>query len=286
MHDFDVALIGIGPISKRLLEVFINRGQRVAIISRQAQPKYISENCFWFTWSEVIQLRVFCKTAFLNWRLLPHGDLAGQKLINWISSDDFQTRKLLHLSSGSVYSNGDTPYLESDFESKSDKSKGNSKQTLEFFVEELGNVKRLRFVNLRLSNVYGHPLEKGFIGEAISHLSDGKPMRVFSDVDITRDYVHVDDVISALVLLSQKELHWKAINISTSRGMKISQLLELFERLCGETVSVFSVVAPKGIAHSNVLNCDLLKSVIDWEPKTIEELLLGEYSKALLRNRV
>lgn len=93
---------------------------------------------------------------------------------------------------------------------------------------------------LRLQNVYGPGQSAGnpytgvltiFCGQ----IAAGKPLNIFEDGEITRDFVHVSDVATALVLAAQTAKPPAGpINVGSGRGTTIlaaaRRLLRLFDR--------------------------------------------------------
>ncbi len=95
---------------------------------------------------------------------------------------------------------------------------------------------------LRIGNPYGVllPTERlqGFIGVALHQLLDGRPVRVFGDLDNVRDYVHLDDVCRAFRLGLERKERFSIYNIGTGRGVSVRQLIDLFAQMTGRQVEV------------------------------------------------
>jgi UDP-glucose 4-epimerase len=79
---------------------------------------------------------------------------------------------------------------------------GLAKLTIDYYLNNyFSKVKKLNFVSLRLANVYGprqDPLgEAGVIAVFVSNLLKNQPCYIYGSGKQTRDFVYVDDVISA-----------------------------------------------------------------------------------------
>ena len=87
---------------------------------------------------------------------------------------------------------------------------GVTKLTGEFYLNYYGLVRGLDYVALRYSNVYGPRQdphgEAGVVAMFSTRLLDGAALTVFGDGEQTRDYVFVQDVVSANMLVSDLEL--------------------------------------------------------------------------------
>ena len=82
---------------------------------------------------------------------------------------------------------------------------------------------------LRVANVYG-PLQpgdrsQGIIGTFLAALRDRRPVSIFGDGGMTRDYVHVSDVAYAAVELSRRSQASLVANVGTGIGHTILEVL-------------------------------------------------------------
>ena len=270
MDQYDVLLIGLGPISNKLATKFASTGMRVAVISEGRYHNSISLSCDALNWSEVLNRRIFAKVTYLNWRELPKDDRLGRAQLEWLYSKNLETGRIVHLSSSSVYQSSDYSQSESDFSPNLLEGEGNAKQILEQYVLSLSNEKEATFANLRLSNVYGYPLKKGFISESLENLRKSKPLKVYFQTDLIRDYVHIDDVAVAIFSLHDLGYEHDAVNISTSTGVKISQIVKQLRELSKIPIEIEAIDSNAANVLHSVLDSDLLKSLIPWSPRSTE----------------
>jgi UDP-glucose 4-epimerase len=108
---------------------------------------------------------------------------------------------------------------------------GLSKHSAEGYVALFGRLYGLSGVSLRLGNVYGprqDPLgEAGVIAIFCGKLEAGERPTVFGDGRQTRDYIYVDDVVSAILAAARSDATGP-INVGT--GIE-TDVLELARRL-------------------------------------------------------
>lgn len=99
---------------------------------------------------------------------------------------------------------------------------GLSKRTAEHYADWYRRMKDLDIVSLRYGNVYGPRQDPsgdaGVVAIFCSRLLEGRPPIVFGDGAQTRDYVYVDDIVTANVAAAQaRDLRHAIYNIGTER---------------------------------------------------------------------
>jgi nucleoside-diphosphate-sugar epimerase len=172
------------------------------------------------------------------------------------------------LSSSSVYKDSNAPQNENckDLEK-------NKKLELENFLTEIALKKESTHINLRISNVYGIDVSYGFIGALFNSIKYGSQVSIFQNLSITRDYVHVHDVIYAISALLEVDTDLECINISTGIGTTISQVLEIFASKDYNFENRTKIINNLKAKQVSILDCKNLSKLIDWQPKTLTEVL-------------
>jgi UDP-glucose 4-epimerase len=111
---------------------------------------------------------------------------------------------------------------------------GIAKLAAEAYLEGWRRVHGTRTVVLRFANVYGPrqsaALEGGVIAIFLARLAAGEEVAIFGDGEQTRDFVHVDDVVRALLLAPGHDAG--VFNIGTGVETSVGAVY----RLCGEVV--------------------------------------------------
>ncbi len=136
---------------------------------------------------------------------------------------------------------------------------GLAKRSAEVYVDGWNRVFGTRHVTLRFANVYGPrqsaSLEGGVVAIFLERLAAGEPTTIFGDGSITRDFVHVDDVVRALLAASAHD--GGVFNVGTGIETTIADL----HRLCEQAVGVDappSFAPPRpGDAQRSVLDTEL-----------------------------
>ena len=140
--------------------------------------------------------------------------------------------------------------------------------------------------NLVLHNVYGAPcdysLEKAqvipsLIRKAIE--SEGEPLVVWGSGDQGRAFIHVDDVVSAIVTALDCGWNQGIIQVGTSVCTPISEIAEKIINISGKQIELqFDLEMPEG-DQGRCADWSKAKRVLDWSPKvTLDEGLRRTYN--------
>jgi UDP-glucose 4-epimerase len=184
-----------------------------------------------------------------------------------LASQKIKTFIYLH-SGGAVYdSNATLPLTEKSNEFPVSPY-GASKRAAEDIVRIICEKNSISWTSLALSNVYGDVIDnpKGVIYQFWHNLMSNKSCEI-NGPSVTRDFVHVEDVVDAIVLASSAKLNTR-LNISS--GHEIS-LIELYDQICEimgmETPPILRKERKGDVTHSCLSNARA-KSLLNWAPKT------------------
>ena len=112
---------------------------------------------------------------------------------------------------------------------------GLAKRAAEVYLDGWNRIFGAGHVVLRFANVYGPrqsaALEGGVVAIFLERLAAGEPTTIFGDGTITRDFVHVDDVVRALLLAAGHE--GGVFNVGTGAETTVAELHALCERAVG-----------------------------------------------------
>lgn len=124
------------------------------------------------------------------------------------------------------------------------------------------------YAALRLANVYGPQQSADTLDAVIPNLARqlgaGEPVTIQGDGLQTRDFVHVDDVVRAVLLLGGVDVSgiW---NVGTGVATSILQLLGMLERVIGPAVAVRHLPARQGDVRHSCLNVAKIRR-LGWSP--------------------
>ena len=119
---------------------------------------------------------------------------------------------------------------------------------------------------IRLSNPYGPGQSlfgrQGFIAISIGRLLKHKPILLRDLGRPIRDFIYIDDVSKALALAGTLEYGPSILNIGSSKGYSLAQVVALFEEILGQTIKVDQMEPKKIDILESVLNVSLAHDCI------------------------
>ncbi|MEO8091918.1 MAG: NAD-dependent epimerase/dehydratase family protein [bacterium] len=182
------------------------------------------------------------------------------------------TRRLLLASTGgAIYGEGAgrTLPLAEDAECRPDAPYGQSKLAAEGYLSLYQRLHGLVTVGLRLGNVYGPRQdphgEAGVVAIFAGALLDDGTPRVFGDGSQTRDYVYVDDVVSAFLAASDGDATG-TFNVGTGIETSVLDLGERLGGICGRPFEPEFAPAREGEVQRIAIDSKLARTELGWAP--------------------
>ncbi|GEM_PF-439194 len=152
---------------------------------------------------------------------------------------------------------------------------GIQKLALEHYLHLASQQGWIKATILRFSNVYGAILpaesRQGLIGVAIARILAGQKIPVFGSEETVRDYLHLDDVMSATTLTMSQNESFKIYNIGAGAGHSLRDVLNILEETSGRAVETeISNFGKTSFALTPrvVLSIQKARNELKWEPKT------------------
>lgn len=182
------------------------------------------------------------------------------------------SRIIFASSGGTVYGNPKIlPVSEDDIKNPIC-AYGVSKLAIEQYLYLYAKNNSIKGISLRLSNPYG-PFQLrgtriGIIAHFLNEIKNGKPLNVFGDGKIIRDYIHIDCTAMAFFTsLFSPELSSGSFNISSGRGVSINELIEIIFKITNRRVAVNYTESRFFDVERIVLNNSRFQSMTSWKPK-------------------
>jgi UDP-glucose 4-epimerase len=147
-------------------------------------------------------------------------------------------------------------------------SYGIQKLTIEKYLQLFRSIAGLDTIVLRVSNMYGEwQSSEGEVG-AVAHFTDkaihGRPVEIWGDGSIIRDYIHVDDVVNALAGSVRYRGADRLFNIGTGRGVSLNQLVEMIRARIDQQVTAVYKPSRSFDVRQNVLNVSRARQELMW----------------------
>lgn len=177
--------------------------------------------------------------------------------------------KLVFLSSGgTVY--GDIGNLEMVDETHSVRpmcSYGVSKLSIEHYLDVYKHLRGLDYVALRLSNPYGErqsPLRAlGALTVFLHRALKCQSVEVWGDGSVTRDFIYVGDVASAVYLAAMNPLSG-IYNVGTGIGLSLSDILAQISQVIGVEPTIAWLASRSFDVPRIVLDAKKLRKATNW----------------------
>ena len=157
---------------------------------------------------------------------------------------DVGVRRVVLISSGAVYGNQETQPLRETAEPHPRSPYAVSKLAAEYYVRTIGDLWKIETVSLRVFNAYGPgqklpashpPVIPNFLRQA----TRGGSLVVHGDGSQTRDYVYVDDVVTAMIAAATApSINHLVINIGSGTQTSLRELVRLIMEVTASKVEV------------------------------------------------
>ena len=152
---------------------------------------------------------------------------------------------------------------------------GAMKRSVEAYLHAVFEAQGLDYAVLRIGNLYG-PFQQyrqklGAVSTFIRQVVRGEEIEIWGDGKVVRDYVFVDDVVSAVVAVVEQKFEEKVFNVGTGRGCDLNELVAIIERLAGRKAKVRYGEARRIDVPVSVLDAGLLRRRAGWAPRTTLE---------------
>ena len=190
-----------------------------------------------------------------------------------------KVRRVVYSASGSAYGAQEKLPLSESMQANPVNPYGLQKYVGELFAKVWVSTFGVETVSLRYFNVYGPRLDPSgpyalAIGAFLLARQNNKPLTIFGDGSVTRDYTHVRDVVRANILAAESDKVGKGdvINIGAGRNVTIQYLAEL---IGGE----IQYGPPRIEAHDSRADNRKAKELLGWEPTVTLEEGIAELKK-------
>lgn len=271
MNNLKILIFGAGEITNLLIKELIFKGKKVLCVTDNSfnQIDNLSQaNLEILSYKEILGKKLEVDKVIFSWKDINKLNNNNQSIRKWLESHMFQANKSFHLSSASVYKDSIYPQDES-----CTALENNKKLELEYILKEITLKKGLIHTDLRISNVYGIDISYGFIGSLFNSIKSGNEVGILQDLNITRDYIHVNDVIYAIQMIIEINTHVDCLNISTGIGTSISQVLEIFISKGYNFENRVEISNEIKVKKFSILDCKNLSEVINWQPSSLTQVL-------------
>jgi len=181
--------------------------------------------------------------------------------------------KIIFVSSGgSVYGEAETLPIREDHPLRPLSSYGKAKAAMEHLLIEMTGRSAIPTAILRPGNIYGFSDPnrdiKGLVAAFIDALAGEKPFTLIHEGRTVRDFVHVDDVVTAIdtaAECNEKTIVW---NVATEVGSSTADIIAMISRAAERQARELNHVDNfETDVEQSVLSIARIKSMSDWSPR-------------------
>ena len=177
---------------------------------------------------------------------------------------------LIYASTSSVYGDQTADLLSEDLRTESQASLyAMTKKSNELEAGVYHRLYGLRCTGLRFFTVYG---PWGRPDMALFLFTDailaGRPIKVFGQGEMQRDFTYVDDIVSGVVAALEKNFDNEIINLGRGRTEQLMEFIETIERACGREAEKEFLPMQLGDVKRTSADISKARRLLDYEPQT------------------
>lgn len=145
---------------------------------------------------------------------------------------------------------------------------GKSKLEAEKCIHDYSRKFNIKSTILRMSNIYGPGVSFGrssVVSDFIDKIRNGETIYIDGDGSQTRDFIFIDDVVSALIKAQLDPNHFNILNIASGGEVSISKLVSIIEKEVNKKAIVkFNPVGSQGGFWKG--DSRLAMKLLSWSP--------------------
>jgi UDP-glucose 4-epimerase len=145
-----------------------------------------------------------------------------------------------------------------------------SKAAGEYLVKMWGLTSGLKYNILRFGTVYGPSTKKEMRGDMciqkfVKAAVEGTKMKITGDGNQNRNFIHIDDLVRAMVLLAGSEVEGHIINLAGSEQISINQIASIAQEYGAKEIEY--IPERKDDFHDQDVDISKAWALLDWQPE-------------------
>ncbi len=186
-------------------------------------------------------------------------------------------KRLVYASSSSIYGNSEAvPFQETANVDKPISLYAATKKSNELMAHTYSHLYNIETIGLRFFTVYGpwgRPDMAMFL--FTDAILNGKPIKVFNNGHLSRDFTYIDDIIDGidvtLLKTSKDKELYKLYNIGNSQPVQLLDFIEAIEKSTGKTTEHIMMPMQAGDVNQTWASVERLKTDYNYVPSTAIE---------------
>jgi UDP-glucose 4-epimerase len=149
-------------------------------------------------------------------------------------------------------------------------SYGIAKLAIEKYLSLFKRLHGLDYTVLRLANPFGEGqrthASQGAVAVFLGKVLRGDPIEIWGDGSVVRDYIHVADVVQALLSSLEPSREEHVFNIGSGKGHSLNDVLDAIERITGRR-AIREYQPARGFdVPVSILSIERARQVLGWTP--------------------
>ena len=197
-------------------------------------------------------------------------------------------KKIIFVSSGgTVYGIPQQIPITESHPTNPTSSYGIGKLTIEKYLSLYHSLNGIDYSIMRLANPYGPgqriTTAQGAVAAFLHKAMHHQPIEIWGDGSVTRDFIYIDDVITALIGLMNYTGNEHIFNVGAGTGTNLNQLVSIIEQVSGQKQQVNYKPGRSFDVPVNVLDITKIKQELNWKPAvTLVDGIRNTYQNQLL----
>lgn len=167
-------------------------------------------------------------------------------------------------------------------------SYGITKLSIEKYLGLFKQLHGLDYTVLRISNPFGErqrtQASQGAVAVFLGKVLRGEPIEIWGDGSVVRDYIHIADVVDALLAALGRSNSEHVFNIGSGRGHSLNEVLDAIENATGRVADRRYLPGRVFDVPVSVLSIERAHQFLAWSPKVGFDQGLVKFAEWLLQH--
>lgn len=196
-------------------------------------------------------------------------------------SKKFNVEHLIYASSSSVYGNNTkVPFSETDTVDHPISMYAATKKSNELMAHSYSHIHKLNTTGLRFFTVYGPWGRPDMAAYLFTNaILEGKPIKVFNEGELYRDFTYIDDIIDGIKRLIEKPNidGYALYNIGNHKPAHLLEFIATIEKYTGKSAIKELHPMQPGDVYKTFADIDALHDAVGYHPHTDIDKGIKEY---------
>ena len=155
-----------------------------------------------------------------------------------------------------------------------------TKRAAELLAHAYSSLYGMQITCLRFFTVYGPWSRPDMAMLKFAHLmKEGKPIDIYNNGQMRRDFTYIDDIVAGFVLAIQKPFAYEIINLGNSSPVELEVFISLLEKNLNVVATKNMMPMQAGDVHQTYADITKARELLGFEPKTSVEEGIAHFAE-------